>query len=598
MASNDRIGDRGLSCEPIYLTDMDNSTPASAISEAPKHQSWRSMAYETEDGLSGAMLMAGPETAAPDVTYKVNVSGWHAVSIGVYGARRHDVGIMVRLSDDDTFHILSLPEVPRPTGGLGGKMLEVHDPGIHELYWRTTDLTGQGIVIGQEQWAAAPGEGPGSYACQESRIAYIKLVPVTDSEVAEVKADRAQSETKRLFVHNDSHGVHVNPRPTTAEEIRRHVEPYRDSDIARLYWESGMGDLLHYFTKIGRIPSYYGLEDYVGSNYRWGAESWRALQEQDIDPFRVALEHSHEIGIEFHASYRVAGFHFPPQHDHFDYGSTFYDHHPEWRAVDREGNVTPRLSYAHEGVRKFVIALLREMAGYDIDGVCLLYNRRPPLVEYDAPLVDGFKQHYGEDPRQLADDDPRWLSYKARTLTQFHREVREAMQDEAQKQGRRPVKITAVVLSTEQENLYNALDIKALIDEELVDTLIPYSSEPNLNSMTHSWTDPHDADYFVSTTKNSSCELAVNLMPRHLSAEEYRSRAAGLYDAGVESFFFWDSDVHQARSNNANNWNGLMRLGHRDEVKAWVQSDQPPLSMPSAPLTLLGDWDLAYETPG
>ena len=113
MASNDRIGDRGLSCEPIYLTDMDNSTPASAISEAPKHQSWRSMAYETEDGLSGAMLMAGPETAAPDVTYKVNVSGWHAVSIGVYGARRHDVGIMVRLSDDDTFHILSLPEVPR-----------------------------------------------------------------------------------------------------------------------------------------------------------------------------------------------------------------------------------------------------------------------------------------------------------------------------------------------------------------------------------------------------------------------------------------------------------------------------------------------------
>ena len=598
MTATDRIADRGLSCEPIYRTDMDSSGPADAISETPKHRRWRKMSYAAQNGMSGVMLMAGPETAAPDVTYPLKASGWHAVSVGVYGARRHRVGIMVRLSSDETFHILTLPEVPAPSGGLGGKMKEVHDPGIHELYWRAADLTNEDLVIGQEQWRSAPGDGPGSYGCQESRIAYVKLVPLTDAEVAEVLADRERAETKRIFVHNDSHGVHVQPRPTTAEEIRRHVEPYRDSDIARVYWESGMGDLMHYFTKIGRIPSYYGLEDYVGIHYRWGAESWRSLQEQGIDPFQMALEHAHRVGIEFHASYRVAGFHFPPNHDHFDYGSSFYDHHPEWSAKDRDGNVTPRLSYAYEGVRRFVVRLLREMAGYDVDGVCLLYNRRPPLVEYDDPVVEGFQREYGEDPRSLADDDPRWLSYRASVLTQFHREVREAMDDEARRQGRRPIRITAVVMSTEKENLYNAMDLKAWVDEGLVDTIVPYTSVPNLDSMHHGWTDPSAAKYFVALTKGTDCELAVNLMPRHLSSEEYRQRVGPLYDVGVENYFFWDSDVHQARSDNSNNWNGLMRLGHREEVQSWLRAGQSDLSAPWMPLSVLGDWDLAYETPG
>ena len=87
-------------------------------------------------------------------------------------------------------------------------------------------------------------------------------------------------------------------------------------------------------------------------------------------------------------------------------------------------------------------------------------------------------------------------------------------------------------------------------------------------------------------------------MPRHLSSEEYRQRVGPLYDVGVENYFFWDSDVHQARSDNSNNWNGLMRLGHREEVQSWLRAGQSDLSAPWMPLSVLGDWDLAYETPG
>ena len=47
------------------------------------------------------------------------------------------------------------------------------------------------------------------------------------------------------------------------------------------------------------------------------------------------------------------------------------------------------------------------MAEYPINGVCILYNRRPPLVAYETPLIEGFKSRYGFDPREMDDMDHR-----------------------------------------------------------------------------------------------------------------------------------------------------------------------------------------------
>ena len=109
--------------------------------------------------------------------------------------------------------------------------------------------------------------------------------------------------------------------------------------------------------------------------------------------------------------------------------------------------MAPRVSYAFADTRRFVIDMLLEVAQHPIDGVCILYNRRPPLVDYEPPLVDGFKAAYGEDPRQLADDDPRWLAYRGTALTDFHRELREALDDLARAQGRERITVSACVLN-------------------------------------------------------------------------------------------------------------------------------------------------------
>jgi uncharacterized lipoprotein YddW (UPF0748 family) len=218
------------------------------------------------------------------------------------------------------------------------------------------------------------------------------------------------------------------------------------------------------------------------------------------------------------------------------------------------------------------------------------------LVEYEASVVEGFQKKHGQDPRTLDEKDPRWLAHRATVLTQFMREARSAMKESAQAQKRpKPPSITAIVMSSEAENLYFGMDLKTWIAEGLVDTIVPYASVERLSSMADSWVDPKAAEFFIRITKGTACKLALNLMPRQLSPEEYRRRAVALYRAGVEHLFFWDAN---ARYDFGPSWTALRRLGHVKELEAWAASNSPALERPGTNLKKLGDWDLRYATPG
>ena len=223
-----------------------------------------------------------------------------------------------------------------------------------------------------------------------------------------------------------------------------------------------------------------------------------------------------------------------------------------------------------------------------------------PLLEYEAPLVDTFRAAHGVDPRTLPEDDPRWRAHRAAVLTDFMRDVRRLLNDEAQRQQRKkPIAITAVVLSSREEHRRYGLDLETWVAEGLIDTLVPYSSVPGLDSGEASWTDPRAADYFVQLTSGTPCRLALNLMPRQIAPEDYRRRAHALYARGVESLFFWDS---YQRNNFDRSWSALRRLGQRDELSEWVKSDVRPSCLPKRTLLVSasGIWltELLGRLPG
>ena len=561
-----------------YLSDLSRCQPTHLISPEPKPGHWRTLTYET-DSVSGTMLVAGPETAAADVVCTLDAQGWHEVHFGVFSQFMFPVEFLARLTDDTTSSMVEMAQLP-PQKESDGRLTTpaYRTRCIHELFWKAADLTRLDLVLGQRSMRVTEGDGPGTHQSAPARIAYIKLVPLSEHQVERLKADRDRRDTKRLFGHNDAHGPHQFCRPMTEEALRRHIEAFGDSDFGRLYWEAGGGDELNYFTEIGRMTTRDLVEDFQDPVYRYQAESWRHFVQQDIDPFRVILDRSHEMGLELHAGYRVAGFHYPPPYDHFNSGDTFYKRHPELRGIDRDGRVAPRVSYAFPEARQFVVSVLREIALLGVDGIALLYNRRPPLLDHEPPLVDGFIAEYGQDPRQLPEDDDRWLTYRARTLTQFMREVVEALDAAAEEMGRgKRIEITAVVGANTEENMRDAIDVDAWIGENLVDTIVPYSSQPGDDSLNEAWRDPADVDDWIERTRGTECKLALNVMPRQFPPEGYFEKAHALYERGVDYLFFWDCDLRRAVYSP---WSALRRLGHRQEIAAWVADGSPPMTSP------------------
>ena len=111
-----RYGSFDFEGQPIYHTDLDACLPANALAPAPKHHHWRTLDYACDD-LSGVMLLAGPETAPPPITYRLAESGWHAISIGVMPMEGHvgaPLGFQVRLSGEETASVLDLHPHDRP----------------------------------------------------------------------------------------------------------------------------------------------------------------------------------------------------------------------------------------------------------------------------------------------------------------------------------------------------------------------------------------------------------------------------------------------------------------------------------------------------
>ena len=582
--AEDRYADRWLSQQPIYLTDMARCRPGSALSDSAAHAAWRVIDYRC-DQLAGNAIVAGDETEAPQVAVPLGAAGWHAISVGAWrpkGWYLYDSvpELLVRLFGDETFTIVRLPMRPRPEDPVSGWHDWTGGEELSECFWKIADLSGRDLEVGQPSWLETAREGTAIRRCSPASLAYVKLVPLTDAEVQAVQTDSAPS--LPLYGHNDV----MLTRSRSPEELRRHLEPFADSDFTRIYWEGAMGDLAQYFRTRNRTPEAPGRDDFFNAFGRDEAASWRHWRALGEDPMQVAAEACHGHGLEFHVCHRLGGFRLPPVHDFWDHGDSLYRLHPEWHGRDIDGNPTPRLSFAFPEVRRHVIDTFGEMASYGVDGVCLLFNRRHPLVEYEQPVLDGYRAQQERDPRELAANDPTWLSYRASVLTRFIQELRETL----------ALPITAIVMSDEQENLANGLEPRAWVEGGLVDTLVPYTDLPEWNHTALAWQRPESLRPYAAMTGSTACTLAPCFNPAEMNAAEYRHMAANLAAQGADAFFFWWADVG-ALVNYGPEWSAARRLGHVEEIETWKAQGAPSLDAAVTPIRVFGGWDSSYVTP-
>ena len=112
------------------------------------------------------------------------------------------------------------------------------------------------------------------------------------------------------------------------------------------------------------------------------------------------------------------------------------------------------------------------------------------------------------------------------------------------------------------ENVLFGCDVATWAREGLIDALIPYSAAPlAMPTDEDTWSAPEQLTPFVEATRGTACTLAPNVMPRHMSAEDFRRKAHLIYGTGAEHLFFWDCAGPGGRANSQPMWNALRRLG-------------------------------------
>ena len=170
-----------------------------------------------------------------------------------------------------------------------------------------------------------------------------------------------------------------------------------------------------------------------GHSNRSISEMISGLDYSQFDSFAAAIEVGHELGLEIHAWVTI-------NEDDHGWGapSAFSRLWPEFRWVRRDGRpYRSQLSFAFPQVMEYKLGIIKEVLGYELDGVFIDWLRtgdvrdNPQTDEngvanygYERPVIDGFTRKHGIDPRAIPNGDPRWVRFRAEPRTEFMRRAR------------------------------------------------------------------------------------------------------------------------------------------------------------------------------
>jgi hypothetical protein len=538
----------------IFLSDLSQCQPASALAHENRPGCWRVVDYETDDGLTGNMLFARPELNAPELTLALP-DGHYKIYLGVnyakseYSDHLHHLpwsvygNVEVKLSGDPGFQRVAAEQmlaVDVETEAHATKFPKgkVRFRSIQETYWRTAELKGQALVF-------RPAIYPYNHAdvAGVANLSYVRLTPLTAEEAALQAERQPRPETRRVaqiwcagMLSGHIQGT-ADHHPTAADWFQHEVAPCANSDVDLIIFEAIRGNYCCYRSKIGDVGTQDG--------------SWPAAW---VDPLAAFTQAAHESNLKLFVSLRMVGGVYPTIVTPIGWARHFWAN-PQWAKLDRAGRPTTNLSLAYPEVRQYWLSLLRETLEYGIDGVVLYFHRFHPFVAFEPPVIESFQARYGEDPRTLAPDDPRWIEHSAGYVTQFVREARQLVNEyPGRKLG---VSFWAAPTGYDPNREYDPIryscDVKTWMREGLAEYYFPMSA---IN---------FELVRTLRAVGGPDVHIWPDLMPRTQPAEEFVKLARAYYAAGADGFCMNDGERRAPR---LSEWAAQRQLGHRDHLDA------------------------------
>ena len=199
-----------------------------------------------------------------------------------------------------------------------------------------------------------------------------------------------------------------------------------------------------------------------------------------IDPLASCVKHAHKHGMECYVWVTIF--------DSLYYATEteFFHKHPEYTWVSRDGkkHIPGVPCYAYPEVRKYRLDQMKELMGYDVDGVFLSVRSHSPWpgrksgggnegsrgYGFNEPVVKEYERRFGMDPRKANPDsleELRFVQLKADYLTEFLREVKAV----TSKHGKKLVINTTTTYADPVRANWMYVDADTLARERIVDEL-------------------------------------------------------------------------------------------------------------------------------
>ena len=385
------------------------------------------------------------------------------------------------------------------------------------------------------------------------------LAPLAALHAAE--APKPRNAAKLIVINDDGFSSFYSGRYKTAEDLRKQMLSFRDTQMAVFEWCIASGSRVNYPSKVSELIG-KGVTEFPRRGDKLAAETLHRLAGEGVDTLKVVAGACHEAGMLCYASLRMNG----------DYpaswmgeslprmlNSAFWWSHPEFRVRGKKGEDQTKLSYAFPEVREFKLGILREAAERDIDGINLDFLRHPNFFGYEEPLLKAFQAKYGQDPRTLAADDPRWLQLRRDIMTGFLRDVRKILNDAGKRKGRR-LGLSARVDWRQYRDW--GCDIETWMKERLLDYIV--IAQHTLGGY------EFELAPFVKMARGTGCAVLFGeeaVVTGHdrtaqedkliaegkmkppssttLSLEQYQSRSARWYAAGADGVHLFNEGRHE-----------------------------------------------------
>ena len=552
--------------EERVITDLSVCRPGARLSREMRQGKWRLIDYTTDD-ISGTLVWASNDGYPEPVTLPLNVEGWYAIHLGV--PKKICFGDpLVKLTDDPCF--FPVTKDPYPTWGPVPKMWEG--------FWKCADLTGQDLVI-------THGPDP---THRHPTLAYVRLVPLSDAQVTELKEDARDPSFKKLIAIHDGFGTLSDEGADTRALVLQNIEPLRDTDFGML--------LVGLLTPLGVTNYKSGHVEMIGddqelmpsSEARDFVSAHRRLVAQGQDYLDIVLERTKDMGIKTVVTTRMGNIVEAPFDRHWT--AAFAVEHPEYWCRDRDGCTVGHLSFVHEQVRAAMATTWREVLHRGADGIGIFFVRSGPMVLYEEPVIKEFTKRHGVDPRCVEENDPRYIDFKVEVVTTCIREMRAVLDEEAARRRSERLALVVEAHGNEENNLFWGIDIAGWAREGLIDVVIAqdhfnYPDSCELEDIDGE-AEP-DYEFYRRAVQGTNVKLYHDLLPRVMPPNRYRARARGAYENGCHGLAFWDTQCCMP----LNQWEVIRRLGHPDELEKSSEVNYRPLrSVNGVRLDRYGTW--------